>query len=105
MTYANELAEQSLSAITGLNGANFAAQLPAVSVLTFGVSYKPIKDLTIAFDAQLSGWSAYDQLNIDFLDAKLLERKTQLLLASNLCSVIAGEVSVVNEQAVLSVCH
>ncbi len=71
LTYANELAEQSLSAITGLNGANFAAQLPAVSVLTFGVSYKPIKDLTIAFDAQLSGWSAYDQLNIDFLDAKL----------------------------------
>lgn len=71
LTYANEVAETALSSITGLNGANFTAQLPAVSVLTFGVSYKPIERLTLAFDAQLSGWSAYDKLDIVFLDDKL----------------------------------
>ena len=71
LTYANAVAENALSSITGLNGANFAAQLPAVSVLTFGVSYKPIERLTLAFDAQLSGWSAYDKLDIAFLDEKL----------------------------------
>lgn len=79
LTYANSLAEQSLSSLTNLNNANFAAQLPAVSVLTFGVSYKPIKDLTIAFDAQLSGWSTYKELNIDFagLDAPFDQHLTK----------------------------
>lgn len=71
LTYANEIAEQTLSTITGLNGANFSAKMPAVSVLSLGVSYKPIKRLTLAFDAQLSGWSAYDKLEINFLDDKL----------------------------------
>ena len=40
-----------------------------------------------------------------FFDTKLLERETKLFFAGNLCSVIAGEVSVVDEQALLSVCH
>lgn len=71
LTYANALAEQTLSSLTGLNGANFSAQLPAVAVLTMGASYKPIEKLTIAFDAQLSFWSAYEQLDIAFLDDKL----------------------------------
>lgn len=71
LTYANEFAESQLSSITGLDGANFSAKLPAVSQLTFGVSYKPIKKLTLAFDAQLSGWGAYEELNIDFLGEKL----------------------------------
>ncbi len=66
LTYANAVAEQALSSLTNLDKANFAAQLPAVSVLSFGVSYKPIKELTLAFDAQMSGWSDYEQLNIDF---------------------------------------
>ncbi|MBQ7042580.1 MAG: outer membrane protein transport protein [Muribaculaceae bacterium] len=71
LTYANEVAEQILGSLTGLNGANFSAQLPAVSVLTMGVSYKPIQKLTLAFDAQLSFWSKYKRLNINFLDDKL----------------------------------
>ena len=50
-----------------LNNTNFAAQLPAVSQLTFGVCYKPINRLKLAFDAQMSGWSAYDELAIDFV--------------------------------------
>lgn len=71
LTYANAQAEGILGSLTGLNDANFAAQLPAVSVLTMGISYKPIEKLTLAFDAQLSFWSDYEQLNIDFLDKKL----------------------------------
>lgn len=73
LTYANADAEQILGSLTGLNGANFSAQLPAVSVLTMGVSYKPIEKLTLAFDAQLNFWSEYDKLNINFLDDKLTE--------------------------------
>lgn len=71
LTYANDFAKSQLSSITGLDGANFAAQLPAVSQLTFGICYKPIDRLKLAFDAQLSGWSAYDKLEIDFLNEKL----------------------------------
>lgn len=72
LTYANAVAEQYLSSLTGLNGANFSAQLPAVAVLSMGASYKPIDKLTLAFDAQLSFWSDYKQLNINFLDEKLV---------------------------------
>lgn len=73
LTYANDFAKSQLSSITGLDGANFAAQLPAVSQLTFGICYKPIERLKLAFDAQLSGWGAYDKLEIDFLNEKLAE--------------------------------
>lgn len=71
LTYANAVAQQALQSLTGLNGSNFSAQLPAVAVLTMGASYKPIEKLTIAFDAQLSFWGAYKQLDINFLDDKL----------------------------------
>ncbi|MBQ9076586.1 MAG: outer membrane protein transport protein [Muribaculaceae bacterium] len=50
-----------------LDNTNFSAQLPAVSVLSFGISYRPIDKLTLAFDAQMSGWSDYEELNIDFV--------------------------------------
>lgn len=72
LTYANEFAQQQLSQLVGIDGANFKAQLPAVAVLTMGISYKPIEKLIIAFDAQLSDWSKYKRLNIDFLDEKLV---------------------------------
>lgn len=49
-----------------LNSTNFAAEMPCPYVLTFGVSYKPIDKLILAFDAQLNGWSAYKQLDIEF---------------------------------------
>lgn len=59
------------SKLNALDNTNFAAQLPAVSVLSFGISYKPIEKLILAFDAQMSGWSDYKELNIEFdgLDA------------------------------------
>ncbi len=79
LTYANAIAENALSTLTNLDNANFSAQLPAVSQLTFGVSYKPIEKLTLAFDAQMSGWSAYKELDIDFvgLDAPFDQKLTK----------------------------
>lgn len=71
LTYANAIAEEKLSTLVGINGANFSASMPAVSILSLGVSYRPINPLVIAFDAQMSGWSAYDKLEINFLDPKL----------------------------------
>lgn len=70
--YANEVAEKVLGAqLDVLNTANFAAEMPMPAVLTFGVSYKPMEELTLAFDAQMTGWKTYKELNIDFLDDKL----------------------------------
>lgn len=74
-----KVAEVVKSQLNLLNNTNFAAQLPAVSQLTFGVCYKPIDRLKLAFDAQLSGWSAYDELAIDFvgLDAPFDQKLTK----------------------------
>lgn len=49
-----------------IDRANFSAQMPAAAVYRLGVSYKPINKLTLAFDAQLTGWNAYKQLDIEF---------------------------------------
>lgn len=65
--YADEQARQVLgSQLDNLNYTNFDASMPCPYVLTFGVSYKPIQRLTLAFDAQLNGWSAYKNLDIAF---------------------------------------
>lgn len=80
LTYANEKAKGHLDeSLKYLNKTNFKAQLPAVSVLSFGISYKPIEKLTLAFDAQMSGWSAYEELAIDFvgLDAPFDQKLTK----------------------------
>lgn len=70
--YANEIAAQLLQNKIGLiNDANFSAQMPMPYSFTFGVSYKPDSKWIFAFDAQLTGWSAYKQLDIDFLTEQL----------------------------------
>jgi len=70
--YANDVAENVLGQqLNVLNTANFSAEMPMPSVLTFGVGYKPISSLLLAFDAQMTGWETYKELNIDFLDDKL----------------------------------
>ncbi len=79
VAYANDLAKSQLSAIANLDGAKFSAELPAVSQLTFGVTYKPIKKLKLAFDAQLNGWGVYDNLKIDFLGDELGSQFDQTL--------------------------
>jgi long-chain fatty acid transport protein len=67
VTYANKIASSILESKLGLiNEANFSAEMPLPSVLTFGVSYRPIKPLLIAFDAQFTGWSTYKSLDINF---------------------------------------
>ncbi|MDE6459653.1 MAG: outer membrane protein transport protein [Paramuribaculum sp.] len=70
--YANEIARGILEEKLNLiHSANFSASMPCPYVLTFGASWKPVEKLTLAFDAQLTGWKTYKSLNIDFLDSKL----------------------------------
>lgn len=77
--YANEIAENVLGQqLNVLNTANFSAEMPMPAVLTFGVSYKPISSLILAFDAQMTGWNTYKELNIDFLDDKLVDYNQNL---------------------------
>lgn len=67
VSYANDQARLILGeTLDNLNYANFDASMPCPYVLTFGVAYKPIPKLLLAFDAQLNGWSAYKNLDITF---------------------------------------
>lgn len=72
VSYANEMAEQILESQLGLiDQANFSAEMPCVSILSMGVAYKPVSRLTLAFDAQLSFWKQYKQLDIEFTPEQL----------------------------------
>ena len=77
--YANDIARVILEKdLDMINSANFKAAMPAPYVLTFGASWRPIDRLTLALDAQLTGWKTYDQLDIDFLDEKLSQYNQRL---------------------------
>lgn len=72
VSYGNEIARAVLeSDLNIINSANFAAEMPCPYVLNFGLSYKPTARLTLAADAQLTGWKTYKQLDIDFLAEQL----------------------------------
>lgn len=72
LSYANEMARQILqNRLDILDQADFSASMPCASVFNIGVSYKPIKPLLLAFDAQLTGWNAYKELDITFLSEML----------------------------------
>lgn len=72
LSYANEIARTLLQErLDVLDQANFTATMPAVAVLTFGASYRPVKKLTLALEAQWTGWNAYKTLEIDFLSEHL----------------------------------
>ncbi len=45
--------------------------MPCPYVLNFGLSYRPTDKLTLAADAQLTGWKTYKSLDIDFLAEQL----------------------------------
>ena len=65
--YANEAAQQILGkTLDNLNQTNFSAAMPCPYVLTFGAAYRPIDRLTLAFDAQLTGWKTYEYLDFAF---------------------------------------
>ena len=67
VTYANDQARIILGeTLDNLSYANFDASMPCPYVLTFGVAYKPIPKLLVAFDAQLNGWGTYKNLDITF---------------------------------------
>lgn len=67
VNYGNEVAETILgSTLDDISATNFSASMPCPYVLTFGVAYRPISNLTLAFDAQLNGWSTYKTLDIAF---------------------------------------
>lgn len=44
----------------------FDSQLPLPQVATIGVGYRPVENLTLQFDLNYTGWSAYKYLNINF---------------------------------------
>lgn len=72
LKYANTVAEGILESQLGvINQSQFKAEMPCAAVYSFGVSYRPVKPLVICFDAQLTGWNAYKQLDIEFLDSQL----------------------------------
>lgn len=67
VSYANSTAEAVLESKLGLiNQANFKASMPCPWVFNLGTSFKPSTRLTLALDAQLTGWSTYKSLNVDF---------------------------------------
>lgn len=72
VTYANDVARTILEQrLNMIHQANFKAQMPAPWVLNFGVSYRPIEKLVIAADAQLTGWHAYQHLDVEFLSEQV----------------------------------
>ncbi len=77
LSYANEQARLILGQqLDVMDNANFDASMPCPYIFTAGVCYKPIDNLSIAFDAQLNGWKTYRELQITFdgLDPELYSR-------------------------------
>lgn len=72
LSYANAHSQAILDGQLGLlNQSQFASQMPLPELYRLGVSYRPLEGLTLAFDAQLTGWSTYKALDINFLDETL----------------------------------
>ncbi len=49
-----------------LNGANFEASLPIPSIFSVGAAFYPTKNWTVTAEAQFTGWSAYESLDVKF---------------------------------------
>lgn len=72
LKYANTQSQMILDNIIGLlNQSQFSAEMPCAAIYNFGVSYRPTDKWTVAFDAQLTGWNSYKQLDIEFNDMAL----------------------------------
>ncbi len=97
--YANDAARIALGETLDLiNEANFKAEMPAPWVLGLGVSYKPVKKLTLAFDARLTGWHAYKSLDIEFLADQLSDYNQHITkkYKNAWCFSMGGEYAVTN---------
>ncbi len=72
LSYVNDIAKTLLESKLGvIDKANFKAEMPCVSILNFGGSFKPMPNLTLAADVQVSFWKEYKQLDIEFLSEQL----------------------------------
>jgi len=49
-----------------LDGATFDASMPIPSIFSAGIAYKPTEDWTLTAEAQFTGWSAYEKLDLEF---------------------------------------
>ncbi|MFI3240471.1 MAG: outer membrane protein transport protein [Bacteroidales bacterium] len=68
----NDMAQLLLgTTLDAMDNSQFEAEMPMPYNLTLGTSYQLTSRLLLAFDAQLTGWSAYDVLNINFLGDEL----------------------------------
>lgn len=65
--YATEIAEKLLGSNLNVVNTQFKSSMPMPWVLSVGTTFKPIEKLKLAFDMQMTGWKAYDQLDIEFL--------------------------------------
>lgn len=69
LSYANAVAQQMLEGELGIiDHADFTAEMPLPSVLTFGAAWRPAPQWLVALDAQLTGWHTYRRLDISFPD-------------------------------------
>lgn len=80
----------------GIHNANFKAEMPCPWVVGLGVSYKPVPRLTLAFDARLTGWSAYKQLDIEFLSEQLrdMDQHIEKKYKNSMCYSLGAQYAV-----------
>jgi len=52
-----------------LDDSEFKASMPIPSIFSVGIAYKPTEAWTLTGEAQITGWSAYDKLDITFKTA------------------------------------
>ena len=52
-----------------LDDSEFKASMPIPSIFSVGIAYKPNQAWTLTGEAQITGWSAYDKLDITFKTA------------------------------------
>ena len=49
-----------------MDDSKFDASMPIPSILSFGLTYQPNEAWTLTGEAQITGWSAYDKLEMEF---------------------------------------
>ena len=58
--------QEQLATMGMLDGAEFSASMPIPSIFSAGITYTPTEKWTLTGEAQFTGWSAYDKLDITF---------------------------------------
>ena len=58
-----------LATLGYLDGAEFSASMPIPSILSVGLAYQPNDAWTVTGEAQITGWSAYEKMDITFKTA------------------------------------